>query len=517
LLELGWEQRAEMAAISNMRLQWPNASEPAAVPAIPLETFPGAAAVVDPAGAVLVGNSEWLAIHPASPVGTNAFQWCATTVRDAILRGMQRVSSGDQARFSLDYTSNNATRRITISAFPGGFVVIDQELASADDHKRKQQSEKMETVGRLVGGVAHDFANLLTLIAGYSDIVLNRIGDKDPLRPELDEIRKAANRGARLTAQLLGFTRGDSVERRALDLNAVVSDLQRMLGLVIGEYVNLETAFVPNPRKVIADPCQMEQVIMNLILNARDAMPAGGRIRIETANVDIGDVLARQHGIRPGPCVTLAISDNGHGIDPEALAHIFEPFFTTKEKGKGTGLGLSTVHRIVKESGGDIWVRSVPGEGTTFTICLPSAPKGAEHGDVAAGPRVSAAGSETLLLVEDEDGVRKLLTHVLHKRGYQVIEASNGEDALRLFEARGDDIQLVLTDMVMPGISGRQLGERLRQLRPDLKIVYMSGYTDDVLVRTGALGPGMSFLQKPLRPEVLAAKVREALDAVVPR
>ena len=199
------------------------------------------------------------------------------------------------------------------------------------------------------------------------------------------------------------------------------------------------------------------------------------------------------------------------------MAHIFEPFFTTKEKGKGTGLGLSTVHRIVKESGGNIWVHSVQGGGSTFTICLPSAPHGSNRGDVAAGPRVSAAGSETLLLVEDEEGVRKLLTHVLHKRGYKVLEASDGEEALRLFERRGADIHLVLTDMVMPHMSGRQFGERLRALRPDLKIIYMSGYTDDVLVRTGALGPGMSFLQKPLRPEVLAAKVREALDGVARR
>jgi CheY-like chemotaxis protein len=285
-----------------------------------------------------------------------------------------------------------------------------------------------------------------------------------------------------------------------------------MLGLIIGEYVDLETNLSPNLHRVVADPGQMEQVVMNLILNARDAMPSGGRIRIETANGEIGEAVGREHGIRPGPCVMLSISDNGHGIDSEAMAHIFEPFFTTKEKGKGTGLGLSTVHRIVKESGGDIWVHSVPEEGATFTICLPRAAQPSGHLDASAPPKPAVAGSETLLLVEDEEGVRKLLTHVLHRRGYKVIEASNGAEALRLYDRHRGEIHLVLTDMVMPHMSGRELGEKLRELCPELKIIYMSGYTDDVLVRTGALGPGMSFLQKPLRPEVLAARVREALD-----
>jgi signal transduction histidine kinase/CheY-like chemotaxis protein len=507
-----------MAAISNVRLKWPNETDLSGLGGVPLEALPAAAALVDANALILATNADWRAAHPDLTVGTTASECCGPELREVLLSGIQRVSSGADARFIQDYrTGQSGARRTAVSPTPVGALLLDHELASGDDAKRKQQSEKMETVGRLVGGVAHDFANLLTLIAGYSDILLNRIGEKDPLRPELDEIRKAANRGARLTAQLLGFTRGQSVQPRALDLNAVVADLQRMLGLVIGEYVDLQTVLSPNLHQVVADPGEMEQVILNLILNARDAMPAGGRIRIETANGDVDETLSREHGIRPGPCVMLSISDNGHGIAPEAMAHIFEPFFTTKERGKGTGLGLSTVHRIVKESGGNIWVHSIQGGGSTFTICLPSAPYGSDLGDVAAGPRVSASGSETLLLVEDEDGVRRLLTHVLHKRGYEVLEASGGEEALRLFERRGADIHLVLTDMVMPHMSGRQLGARLRALRPDLKIIYMSGYTDDVLVRTGALGPGMSFLQKPLRPEVLAAKVREALDGVARR
>jgi CheY-like chemotaxis protein len=356
----------------------------------------------------------------------------------------------------------------------------------------------METVGRLVSAVAHDFANILTLIAGYSDIALNRIGECDPLRPELDEIRKAANRGARLTAQLLGFTRGQAVQPRPVDLNSVVCEIERMLRLVMGECVELQLDLCPTLPKVLADPGQMEQVIMNLVLNARDAIPAGGRIRIETANGETG--------------VTLSITDSGHGIPPDAIPHIFEAFFTTKEHGKGTGLGLNTVYRIVKESGGDIWVDSSPGNGATFTVCLPRAVNEVQQADTAGVPVRAEAGFETLLVVEDEDSVRRLLSHILHRLGYRVLEAANGEEALNLFEKRADEIRLVLTDMVMPQMHGRELGEMLRRIRPAVKIMYMSGYTDDALFRAGALGPGMTFLQKPLRPEVLAARIREALD-----
>jgi signal transduction histidine kinase/CheY-like chemotaxis protein len=490
-----------MAAISNMRLKLPN---PAGVPAgdVPLDSLPLPAAIVDANGTVIACNSNWVEVHPGSAPGGDAFAWCGEELRQPLLNAVKDPA----ARFTRE--------QVTVAPHPAGALVIEQcEPPRGDRQAAVKQSEKMETVGRLVGGVAHDFANLLTLIAGYSDILLNRIGEKDPVRPEIDEIRKAANRGARLTAQLLGFTRGQSVNPRPLDLNAIVAELQRMLALVIGEHVDLETCLAPNLYKVIADPGQMEQVIMNLILNARDAVLAGGRIKIETSNDEIGETVALEHGIRPGQYVTLSISDSGHGIDAETLSHIFEPFFTTKESGKGTGLGLSTVHRIVKESGGEIWVDSTPGAGATFTICLPRAAQVLDHSDMPVVPKPSSSGTETILLVEDEEGVRKLLTHVLHKRGYKVIEACNGVDALRIFEERSNDIQLVLTDMVMPHMGGRELGEKLRGLSPSLKIVYMSGYTDDVLVRTGALGPGMSFLQKPLRPEALAAKVREALDA----
>jgi signal transduction histidine kinase/CheY-like chemotaxis protein len=496
-----------MAAISNMRLQSPNQR---GVCELPLGALPIPAALVDSQGTLLAANEAWIALRPQSALGKNSLDWCSTDVGEALVRGIRNAAEGGESSFAKEYTTPEGRfRRILASPAGVGILLLDVDLAPADDLKKKQ-AEKMETVGRLVGGVAHDFANLLTMIAGYSDILLNRIGERDPLRPELDEIRKAANRGARLTSQLLGFTRGQAVQPRPLDLNAIVADLHRMLGLVIGEYVELETSLAANLHKIVADSGQMEQVIINLILNARDAMPTGGRIRIETNNAEIDHHAAQMRGIRPGPGVMLSISDNGSGIDSEAIAHIFEPFYTTKAQ--GTGLGLSTVHRIVKESGGDISVASAPGRGAMFTICFPMASQDAEHTDAAAGPRPTVAGSETILLVEDEEGVRRLLTHVLHKRGYHVIEAPNADEALRLFHERGPEIHLVLTDMVMPRISGRELGDRLRELRPDLKIIYMSGYTDDVLVRTGALGPGMSFLQKPLRPEMLASKVREALD-----
>ncbi len=399
---------------------------------------------------------------------------------------------------------------------PSGANLALEPATAAQAAERIERAERMETVGRLVGGIAHDFANILTMISGYSDILLGRLGEKDPLRPELDEIRQAANRGARLTAQLLGFTRGQKSERRPIDLNVVVRDLERMLRLITGESVDLDLALSPDLDPVMADASQMEQVIMNLVLNARDAIPAAGRIRVETANREISGNMVSESGMPAGACVTLSISDDGHGIAPDTLDRIFEPFFTTKESGRGTGLGLSTVQRIVNEAGGQICVRSAPGEGSTFTICLPRCARAPERSEHPAHAAQSGSGSETLLLVEDEEGVRRLLTHVLDRRGYKVLAAADGEEALHIFAQRSAEIGLVLTDIVMPHMSGRELGEALEEMRPGVKIIYMSGYTADVLLRTGALSPGMSFLQKPLRPDALAAKVREALDGEAP-
>jgi two-component system, cell cycle sensor histidine kinase and response regulator CckA len=425
-----------------------------------LEQFPQAAAVVDGEGVVLAANAHWRAAHPV-------------------------MASGD----------GNGPR------------------PAATESGRDLRAQRMETVGRLTGGVAHDFANLLTLIAGYADILLNRIGQRDPLRPELEEIRKAASRGARLTGQLLGFTRGKAAELKPLDLNALVTEMRFMLRLMVGEYVEVDTMLATGLWKVMADAGQMEQVIMNLILNARDAMPSGGRLRIETCNTYVEEDAARTRGIQPGAYVVMEISDTGHGIAPDAVGLVFQPFFTTKKEGEGTGLGLSTVLSIVTQSGGDIRVRSVAGEGASFTLCLPRAEHTSAPEHAAIEPSRDGTGSETVLLVEDEDDVRRLLAHVLAQRGYKVLGACDGEEALHLVEKHGLEIRLVLTDMVMPRMSGRELGEHLARLRPDLKIIYMSGYTDDVLVRTGALGPGMTFLQKPLRSDELTSKVREALDS----
>jgi two-component system cell cycle sensor histidine kinase/response regulator CckA len=511
-----------VATVSNGRLSWQAPPEYQNVAGVPLEFLPFPAALTDPSGIVISVNPLWQAEQPSAAAGQNAKQWC-TVVHGGhadrereLSTGLADVLAGRATHFVQDYGTPAAPRRITVSSTGSGALLLQHDLApahaSAVEVERGVQSRKMETVGRLVSGVAHDFANLLTLIAGYSDLVLNRVSDKDPLRGELEEIRKAANRGARLTSQLLGFTRNQAAQPKVIDLNGMISDMQRMLRPLIGEYVELQTIFAPNLGKVLADPGQTEQVIMNLILNARDAMPKGGRIRIETSNGEISPAESLESGIPAGPAVRLSVSDTGHGIDSADLEHIFEPFFTTKEKGKGTGLGLSTVYSIVKGCGGHIWVRSAPGSGATFTVVFPRTRQAVEGGEAATQPQVAASGSETVLLVEDEDGVRKLLSHILRRRGYTVLEAANGDEAVRIFAVRGDDVHLVLTDMVMPGMSGRETAECIRQLRPEVKVMYMSGYTGDVLVRTGALGPGMPVLQKPLRPDVLVAKVREMLD-----
>lgn len=510
-----------LATVPNARVEFGDPRDLVADSTIPLDSLPFPAAIADPSGAFCGANRAWIAASPEAAPGSSVLDWCKSVHNSAALEneltaGVESVLRGVRTRFAQDSGSPSGRWRIAVSSCPGGALILRQHFTAGDrqpqQDERKWQSQKMETVGRLVGGVAHDFANLLTLIAGYSDMLLNRIGAKDPIRPELDEIREAADRGARLTAQLLGFTRGQSVKPRPIDLNAVITDMERMLRPIIGEHVQLHTNLSPGLGRVVADPGQMEQVLMNLILNARDAMPKGGRIEIETVDGDLAGGIARARGLR-GDVVLFSVADNGHGIDPESMRHMFEPFFTTKEEGKGTGLGLSTVYGIVKQSGGDIWVSSAPGQGARFTICLPRAADRPERPSSASSPHPSAQGSETVLLVEDEDGVRRLIATVLSKRGYKVLQAANGAEALEIFKERADEIHLVLTDMVMPRMSGRELASAVTSIRPNARIMFMSGYTDDVLVRTGALGPGMSFLQKPLRPDVLTAKVREALDS----
>lgn len=377
------------------------------------------------------------------------------------------------------------------------------------------QSQRLEMVGRLTSGVAHDFANLLTLIAGYSELMLDRIGERDALRQHLEEIANAANRGARLTSQLLGFSRGQAAEPQALDINDLVQESLRLLGPVIGEHMKIETVLGATEAKVFTDRGQLEQVLMNLILNARDAMPRGGSIRVETANADWREEEGQRHGVPPGPKVILSVADTGHGMDEQTLARAFDPFFTTKEHGKGTGLGLHTVQTLVRQNGGDVWARSTPGAGSTFTLCLPRLMHIAKTAGSGRALLSADSGGETVLVVEDEEGVRRLIGHVLRMRGYHVLEAADAEEALRIFSESGEQVDLILTDMVMPGKSGRELAEIVHHVRPDTRIMFMSGYTDDVLLRTGALRPGMAFLQKPLRADQLSARVREALDSPV--
>jgi two-component system cell cycle sensor histidine kinase/response regulator CckA len=374
------------------------------------------------------------------------------------------------------------------------------------------QAQKMEAIGRLAGGIAHDFNNLLTVITGFSDILLHRrLDDGDPLRQPIEEIHKAGKRATSLTGQLLAFSRKQVLQPKVLDLNAVATDAEKMLRCLIGEDIDLVTVLAPELGPVKADPGQIEQVIVNLTINARDAMPQGGKLTIETADVELDEDYARQHiGVEPGPYVMLAVSDTGVGMDEETQAHLFEPFFTTKEE--GTGLGLSTAYGIVKQSGGHIWVYSEPGQGTTFKIYLPRVEEAAESLKLSAAPTKLPQGSETVLVVEDDNGVRTLARDVLEVEGYTVLEARDGLEALLICEQHEGPIHLMVTDVVMPGMNGRQLAEHLASLHPEMKMLYISSYTDKAIVRHGVLELGLAFLQKPFTPGALARKVRQVLD-----
>jgi signal transduction histidine kinase/CheY-like chemotaxis protein/HAMP domain-containing protein len=383
----------------------------------------------------------------------------------------------------------------------------------AETQGQLEQAQKMDAVGRLAGGVAHDFNNLLTVILGRTDILLHPLKPEDPMRRGIELIQRTAGRAADLTRQLLAFSRKQVLEPVVLDLGAVTTDMKDMLGRLIGEDIALLTSSTPGLGRVKADRGQVEQVIMNLAVNARDAMPQGGRLILETANVDLDDEYVRRHvGARPGPHVMLAVSDTGTGIPREIQAQIFEPFFTTKEQGKGTGLGLATVYGIVKQSGGYIEVDSVPSQGTTFRIYLPRLDAEVAPVDRIGRPAVPAGGTETILLVEDEEGVRELARDILRASGYTVLEARNGTEALLLCERHQGPLDMLLTDVVMPRMSGRELAERLAPLRPDVCVLYMSGYTDDAVIRHGVLGAGTAFLQKPFTPAALVLRVRETLD-----
>jgi nitrogen-specific signal transduction histidine kinase/ActR/RegA family two-component response regulator len=401
------------------------------------------------------------------------------------------------------------------------FLGRPAELVLANDvterrrlEEQLRQAGRIEAIGRLAGGVAHDFNNLLSLIIGYSELLLEGLSPVDPRRKSAEEIRAAGQRAASLTRQLLAFSRKQVLQPEVLDLNEVAERTGKMLRRLIGEDIELVFKTDPSLHAVLADRGQIEQVLLNLAVNARDAMPDGGTVTVETANVQLDAAFARQHNpLKAGHYVMLAFSDTGHGMDANTKAHIFEPFFTTKETGKGTGLGLATVYGIVKQSEGFIWVYSEPGQGATFKIYLP--PTGIAIPVMAPEESMapeSVHGRETILVVEDEAPLRELAADFLRGCGYHVLEAGNGADALDLVLTLNGHLDLLVTDVVMPGMSGRALAERLAERAADTKVLYLSGYTDEAIHRHGVLEAGVAFLQKPFRLADLARRAREILD-----
>ncbi len=421
------------------------------------------------------------------------------------------ITRGDGARSSLLVSSAPVRDR-------QGFIVAGVAVFQ-DITDRKQlgdqlrQSQKMEAVGRLAGGVAHDFNNLLTIIGGYGQMVTDSLEPASPLRRDMESIMEAANRASALTKQLLTVSRRQVIQPKVFDLNRLISRMNRMLRRVIGEDVELITAPKAGQARIKADPGQIEQVLLNLAVNARDAMPKGGRLTLETADVEAGDELIAR-GLKPGRYVLLSVSDTGTGMTPEVMSHLFEPFFTTKPKGKGTGLGLSTVYGIITQIGGEILVDSEPGRGASFRMYFPANLAEAERSPESGIQPVEVArrGTETILLVEDEAEVRRLAAEMLIRQGYRVIEAASGPDAMRVWASQSDAIDLVITDVVMPKMSGHELAAQLRSSRPGLRVLYISGYTEDVVARHG-VDTHTTLLQKPFTSEALARAVRAVLDS----
>ncbi|MGA8540739.1 MAG: ATP-binding protein, partial [Terriglobales bacterium] len=393
------------------------------------------------------------------------------------------------------------------------------ELIAEDITDRRQleeqlrQAQKMDAVGRLAGGVAHDFNNLLMVINGYTEVLLDQLEAGGEMHHKVQSIQQAAERAATLTRQLLAFSRKQLLELKVIDVNNVIADMERLLRPLIGEHIELITRLSPDAGHTRADAGQLEQVIMNLVVNAKDAMPAGGKLTVQSADVTIRQNLSEHHFIQPGRYAVISVSDTGHGMDTETQSRIFEPFFTTKEKGKGTGLGLSTVYGIVKQSNGYVFAQSELGAGTTFHVYLPRVEEFAEEQSPVKTQPNETGGCETVLLVEDEESVRELVRITLSSRGYKVLEAENGESGLQIAEDYKEPIDILITDVVMPGIGGRDLAKKLLALRPTVSVLYLSGYTEDAVIDQGAPSPAVAFLQKPFTLQNLAKKVREVLRA----
>jgi PAS domain S-box-containing protein len=411
------------------------------------------------------------------------------------------------------------TVRISGRAVAGGDEPSDVLEAIAEDITERRlledqfrQAQKMEAVGRLAGGIAHDFNNLLMVISGYTEVLLDQLTPGHPLHAKAEAIQQASDRATTLTRQLLAFSRKQLLELKVIDVNAIVTDMERLLRPLIGEDIELTTSLAPNIGCTRADAGQLEQVIMNLVVNAKDAMPSGGKISIRTDGVNLDDSYRPENTfIKNGPYVMISVSDNGQGMDRETQARIFEPFFTTKEKNKGTGLGLSTVYGIIKQSGGYVFVQSELGRGTIFTIYFPRVDEPSEaRGDLPVS-LAAAGGTETVLLVEDEDSVRQLVRETLESRGYRVLEAANGQAALTLAASHRNQIHLLITDVIMPGLNGHELVQQLLPARPAIKVLYLSGYAQDAFPTPLAAEAQKTFLQKPFTLQSLARKVREIL------